>query len=267
MREFKLRKIALIVLVVVSIFSYGCKAFVPCIKKKPEAKNTLLLSNIESKSIDFKTLELKAKLKADFIERKAPIKISIRISNDSIIWISLNLKSGLPIAKASFTQDSIKVIDRINNKFYRGDYPKMRKFLGVNFNYDLLQSVIANELFHFSDTNKHILNKKTKETSLNNSVFISVQQSDSCLLNLTYKINKELDKIEKVNIINNSEIVDVDYSDFKAIDGKLFPYKMLISILKNGKLENLNIDITKVNLNKKQRYPFKIIKRFEEVEL
>jgi len=267
MRESNYRKVIFVVALVFSTVFLGCKPYMNSIDKRTLVEDSLLLSNIENQLLYFKTIELKAKLAADFIDRKTAIKISIRISNDSIIWMSLNLKSGLPIGKASFTQDSIKIIDRVNNKFYRGNYKQMKSFFGAKLNYDLLQSVITNQIFRISNNKDCILDKRIKMSDLYNSIFISDQQNDSSLLNITYKINKESSKIEKVNILNNTEIIDIDYSEFKMINGKLFPYKILIGILKDGKQQNLNIDISKVNLNKRQRYPFKIIKRFEEVKL
>ena len=231
-----------------------------------ESNDVELIEKVENQYIEYESLEIKAKVKADFIDRKNPLKVSIRIKKDSIVWMSLNLSSGLPVAKASFTTDSIRILDRINNKVYIGDYHSLRKRKGVDLNYNLLQSIFVNEMMDY-DGSLTIVDQKIVDDETRKSLYCVFDMENNSQAAVTYNINENSYKVDKVNFLHDKNSIDVVYSDFGVLVDRVFPFTIKLKSTSDTKSENINIAITKVHKDKKQRYPLKVIKRFEVISL
>lgn len=263
MRNIKRSIAKLLIILWVLLALQSCKSLVQYIEPENTEDNLALIEKIEQQGLEFENLEIKAKIMADFIDRKHPLKVSIRIKRDSIIWVSLNLNTGLPVGKASFTPDTIKILDRVNDVIYMGNYEQLKRRKGINLNYDILQSVIVNELWKNNTASLEIVDKKIQKNKKYNNLFYVVSPSDSAQVSITYKVNKETDKIETVHFRDDKNSFFAEYSHFETLFQKLFPRLLAITINSVDKQEKMEIEITKVQVQKNQKYPFKIIKRFE----
>lgn len=267
MRDMKGRIGRLLIMALVIINLQACKSLVQYTEPKTTNDNLALIDKVEKQNLEFENLEIKAKITADFVDRKHPLKASIRIKRDSIIWVSLNLNTGLPIGKASFTPDTIKILDRVNDVIYMGNYEQLKKRKGISLNYDILQSIIVNELWKNNTGSLKIVDKKVQKKESYNSLFYVVSPGDSSTIGITYKVGKHNNKIEAINFLDTKNSLDVEYSQFESDFQKLFPHFIAITMKSAEKQEKMEIEITKVNKDRNQRYPFKIIKRFEVINL
>ncbi|MCF8373350.1 MAG: DUF4292 domain-containing protein [Bacteroidales bacterium] len=257
----------LMIIALVFMIFQSCKSLVQYTEPKTTDDNLALIDMIDKQNLEFENLEIKAKIMADFVDRKHPLKVSIRIKRDSIIWVSLNLNTGLPIGKASFTPDTIKILDRVNDMIYMGNYEQLEKRKGIRLNYDILQSIIVNEIWKNNTGSLKIVDKKVQKKESYNSLFYVVSPGDSSTVGITYRVGKHNNKIEAINFLDNKNSLDIEYSQFESIFQKLFPHFIAIATKSAEKQEKMEIEITKVNMDKNQRYPFKIIKRFEIINL
>ena len=243
----------------------SCKSWQKYVEPVFDQKNEEIFKRVENQYLSFDHLELKAKLKADFINKKNPLKVSIRINRDSIVWISLNLSTGLPVAKASFTKDSIRVIERVNNKVYVGNYDQLYRRKGIALSYNVIQSILLNEICACDTIETE--NQKIPEKDKYSSIYFVKNFKDTTQLAVTYKVNNKSNKVEAISILDKMVKLDVDYSNFEVVKSVLFPQHIALKTTKNNEEENIFIDITKAHIVKNQRYPFKIIKRFEVIEI
>lgn len=80
-------------------------------------------------------------------------KMHIRMKRDSIIWISATYYK-VEVARFVFTQDSVKMIDRKNEKYYLGGYTYIQNLYNVPFNFSSLQATILGEPYDQSNYKK-----------------------------------------------------------------------------------------------------------------
>ncbi|MFQ3326357.1 MAG: hypothetical protein ACJASM_000440 [Salibacteraceae bacterium] len=80
-------------------------------------------------------------------------KMHIRMKRDSIIWISATYYK-VEVARFVFTQDSVKMIDRKNEKYYLGGYTFIQNLYNVPFNFSSLQATILGEPYDQSKYKK-----------------------------------------------------------------------------------------------------------------
>lgn len=108
-------KLFLLLLIVVTLAS--CGASKKAISGKLErASPDFLLKTLIANQVNLQWLDGRAKI--DFSDDHTSLGASatIRIKKDSLIWVSVR-KLGFEVARALVTQDSVYIIDRINNEF------------------------------------------------------------------------------------------------------------------------------------------------------
>ncbi|MBK7856213.1 MAG: DUF4292 domain-containing protein [Bacteroidetes bacterium] len=68
---------------------------------------------------------------------------------DSVIWISISPALGIEVARVLITKDSVKVIDRLSNKYKLTDYKYLNDLLRMNVDFDIIQGVLTGNLFSY----------------------------------------------------------------------------------------------------------------------
>ncbi len=192
---------------------------------------------------------------------------SIRIKKDSIIWANI-LKLGIEIIRFSITPDSFKFINRINKSYFLSDFKQLNNTIKVDIDFDIIQSLIlGNDLSLYENNNifkasiegnqyklstlgrrklkKHIKNEYETHKILIQNIWLNPDN-----FKITANYLKE--------IKNDNRKLITTYSQFKAVNNQLFPYKTSIDIYSEDYLINIIINYTKVKLNELTNFPFTI---------
>jgi len=113
---------------------------VPAIKG-PEGSN--LLGTIPYQNLaGFKFL--KGKIKLDYTDKENSHKVtaSLRMAEDSLIWLSLTPGLGIEVARLLFTRDSLFFVDKINKSYFRLSYSQAAYVVGAPVSFEYMQAVI-----------------------------------------------------------------------------------------------------------------------------
>ena len=98
----------------------------------------------------FSTAEIKFNLKLQLPERNVSGSGTLRIANDSLIWLYVKA-FGLEIARAKLTKDSVFAVVKLKNQYFKSDYSALKQFFPINFDFSILQSVFLNKFFIFPE--------------------------------------------------------------------------------------------------------------------
>jgi hypothetical protein len=213
---------------------------------------------LKIEEFEFEYLQAKSKIKYDDGIQSFNANATIRIRNDSAIWISFS-STGVEGVRALIQKDSIFVIDRINKKFREFSFDSLKRAYNMDFNYAMIQALLVGNLMK----SRIASDKVVKE----NEFFILKQNSDN--LAIKNYVNSKTMKIEKVNIIEQlySGSMEIKYEDFQFNDEMLFPYKNSVFLTyKRDNSEftsNLDINFSRVAINeKKMKFPFNVPNRY-----
>ncbi len=190
----------------------------------------------------------------------------IRVRKDSVIWISLTPMLGIEAIRVVITQDSVKMINRLNDTYYSGDYNYINRFLGTNIDFDLLQAFLLghdlqyyeNERFKAGiDQGQYKIwtgdRQKQKKFVKNSDDKLKIFAQNIWLDPENFKITRaDVKETGKENIRLES-----NYGSFEDVDGQLFPYKMEYNIRASGTIR-VKADFSRVTINTPQQFPFKI---------
>jgi len=241
---------------------------------------------INEEGADYLFAKLKEKeLKFDWFSAKFSAEYSnkgkensfngqIRIRKDSMIWISLTPMLGIEAVRLMISQDSVKMINRLNDTYFIGDYEYVNHFLNTNIDFDLLQAFLLGNDLQFYEDGKFRASidqgdyklstgerRKLKKFVHNSQENLKVFIQNIWLDPVSFKITRaDVKEIRRDNIRLEST-----YGDFEMLDNQLFPRKMTYNILADNTIK-VKANFSKMTINIPMSFPFKIPASYQPVK-
>ncbi len=206
-------------------------------------------------------LQSRARLSFQGPDDRFSATATIRMQEDSVLWMSVSPGLGIEVMRCLATSDSVRVIDRLNKKNYLFDYPALSRKLGFVLTFDLLQAIVVGNL-PFPDLARRKIRR-------DDPFFVIEQAADSILLfNYVNSQSAKLERVQATETNSKSQLV-LEYKAFEALDGKLFPHETDVRLAPAARAQGtttLNIRHTKVEaLTSSPGFPFDMPGNFERI--
>ena len=206
----------------------------------------------------FKTLQ--AKVKIDIIQdlKESSYTVNLRMEKDKTIWISATLG----LARAMITPNNVKFYDKINNQYFDGDYELLSNLLGIELNYDKVQSLLIGEPLYDLNDDKYII-------STNEESYILQPKHQDLFLELFLLFNPSHFKMDSQQLLQPSKkrFLQIDYLGYQEVDKEILPQNMKIIAIEDTEELNIVMEYKSVSVNEEVRFPFKIPSGFDEIVL
>jgi len=233
-----------------------------------------LFAKLKEKELKFEWFSAKFSAEYSNKGKENSFNGQIRIRKDSLIWISLTPMLGIEAVRMMISQDSVKMINRLNDTYFIGDYEYVNRFLNTNIDFDLLQAfLLGNDLqfyengkfrasidrgeYKLSTGERRKLKKFVRNSQENLKVFIQNLWLDPVSFKITHADVKE---IRRDNIRLEST-----YGAFEPMENQLFPRKMTYIVLADNTIR-ITADFSKLTLNIPMPFPFKIPASYQPVK-
>ncbi|MBK7390754.1 MAG: DUF4292 domain-containing protein [Bacteroidetes bacterium] len=250
------------------------KAQVPVVKdeKNPDDKSAPDLQQlIYDNSFKVNSFSAKASVKTNIGDQSNSFNINLRIKTDSVIWISVSPLLGIEVARVMITRDSVKFMDRLNNKYSNSDFRFFNDLLNVNIDFEIIQGILTGNLFSYkknkfnsvyiedkyyilSTLSKRKLKRSLEDIDPNKPIV-----QDMWVSYQNYRITRlsvEDQRLQKSLL--------TDYSDHRQTEGGLFPF-LSKTVVKAEKQVNIEIEYNKVTINSDPEFPFNIPSGYEKM--
>ncbi|MEY8849415.1 DUF4292 domain-containing protein [Psychroserpens sp. XS_ASV72] len=256
MKEFKI-----VVYFVFIVFLVSCKSGKAVlnsgeINKDISAKQ--LIRENSKKQAKFKTLQ--ARVKIDYTQdlEEQGYTVNLRMEKDKTIWISATLG----LARAMITPKEVSFYDKINNQFFKGDYKLLSNLLGVELNYEKVQSLLLGEAMFDLKDGKYVAS--TSENS-----YVLQPEEQSALLELFLLMNPSHFKMDSQQLMQplKKRFLQVDYLAYQDVEKQILPKDIKIIAVENNEEVIIAMEYKSVSLNQDVRFPFKIPSGFKEIVL
>jgi hypothetical protein len=197
---------------------------------------------------------IQAKAKISFTDNKKiqSNTITLRISSNQKLWANATLGA----ARVLINNDSIKYYNKIERNFFVSDFNYINKIIGIEIDFQILQSLILGVLFEkydyssFNEINDEIYSFK-KDIVLGKKSFKSmVYISPYNFRILKIIFNDDINKFE------------VDYDDYLILENQNIPTKITF---RNNGVENFHIEIKSIVSLDKINLPFRIPKSYKRI--
>jgi len=258
---------AVLALLMTALMLSSCSATRKAIKAPLKEEGAeYLFKKLKEKELKFDWFT--ARFSAEYTNKgkKNSFSGQIRLRKDSLIWISLTPMLGIEAIRLMISQDSVKLINRLNSTYFIGDYEFVNQFLNTNIDYDLLQAfLLGNDLqfyengkfrasvdreeYKLSTSERQKLRKFVKNSQEKVRIFIQNIWLDSQTFKITHA---EVKEIRRDNIKLESS-----YGNFEDISGQLFPKDMKYTIWADNTIK-ITAGFSRIQIDTPQLFPFKI---------
>ena len=243
-----------------------------CILDFKNAKS--LTSHLKEKEFKFDRLNAKLSAEAEIDSTSASFTVTLRMKKDSVIWMSIS-KLGIEGARVLITKDSVKLLNRIKNTFFVGDFAYISKIVNTDLDFELLQSLLVGNSVEFYDEDEKIkpgidncqytlgtIRKKRLRKVMEKGKELKEPAQSIYMIPETFKIARIL-----FYEFGPDRSFDARYSEHELKDStQLFPMKMNYTI-KAQKNVKIDIAYSKIVLNEEQTFPFKIPENYEAIQI
>ncbi len=224
-----------------------------------------LFEQLKKNELKYNSLSLKFNAEADVNNDSKSFSGAVYIIRDSVIWLSIS-KFGLEAARFLITQDSAKMINRLNNTYFVGDFTYVCEIFKIDFDYDMLQSLIIGNDFSYYDNDVFkaaIDNKNYKLSTVGRrklKKYVKAENEAQRVLIQDIWLDPETFKIVKISmkeVKEQNRKLETFYSDFQLVEDQRFPFTLHVEINDDKRIA-VDISFTKATLNSVDNIPFKI---------
>ncbi len=262
----------LLIIIVVAVSA--CKTNRTIIKAPlKEEGPEYLVKKLDENEFRFDWFSAKFSASYAFNKKVTDFSGQVRIRKDSVIWVSISPAMGIEMVRVMITNDSVWFINRWDKTYFKGDYSVVNDFLKTSLNFDILQAfIIGNDfqfyentsfraaqdggLYRLSTTGRWKLKKEFAVNDQGPLVLIQTIWLDP----YTFKILK----VDVKEYQKDNRKFEANYSDFESIASQLFPSTINVNVTSED-LQEININYSKINLDKPFSFPFTIPQKYEKL--
>ena len=265
--------------ILIGLFLFSCKQQENKVKVKVKINHRstkFLIAKLIEKEFQFKTLSGKANVVYDN-SKKTAFKTHLRIKKDSAIWMSIS-SIGIEAARVLITEDTVKIMNRIDKTYFIGDFEYINKILGAGLDYQMLEALLTGNSLDFEHNEKiHSSTDRKKE-----SYYISTEkkrkvrkelkkdkikiksQTQALWLNpISYKIEELLLSSPESKQSLKGEFTN--YKEVETANSQLFPFTLLFE-LNTKTSSSITVNYAKIAIGKAVSFPFKIPSKYEQIK-
>jgi hypothetical protein len=233
-----------------------------------------LFEQMKKSELKYSTFSARFGAEAVVDQNNTSFSGAIYIVRDSLIWMSVS-KFGLEVARFLITPDSAKMLNRINDSYFIGDFNYVCGLFQVDFDFDILQALITGNDFSYYDNDvfkASVENKSYKLSTIGRrklKKYVIKENEAQRVLIQDILLDPENFKITKISIKEvkqENRKFESFYSDFRLLENQLTPYSLKVEITDDKKRIDVSVSFTKISLNTKENASFKIPADFKRVE-
>lgn len=230
--------------------------------------NGSMLKDLTEKTILFNEISVNGRLEAKMNGSDNNMPFTLRLKQDSVIWLSLKPLLGIEAARIVITKDSIFIADRINHLYYKRSLSYLQKILGTPIPFRLLQDVLMSNM-------TEILSYKPEIKADSNYYQL---QKDTGLLKYQAWVTPDFNKLSHLRVTQpgTNRILEVFYPFFQDLQGKefekaasptaLYPKVLNANFSDAASTSTLEIEFGAFKIETSQNYSISVSKRYKLVE-
>jgi hypothetical protein len=251
-----MKKIIIVGLSLLLIFS-SCRSKKN--RSKPIGKNPIdttkplleEIKNILNNTFDYNYLSYKAKCDYKDQNMDQSFTMNIRMKKDSILWLSITAV-GFEVARAILDADSVKIISRLDKKYFTYGYDYIKKLSGTSLSLLQIQNLLTANLLFPPEEYAEGAEKTTFKTTQG---YIE----NSLTINDKSKILEQI--LQHLIEQSNAKVI---YSEYKKTDKQTFPGQVDISVITPKRNISLIMENSGINTNDIESFPFEISSKYEK---
>lgn len=214
----------------------------------------------EKAAPDFQTLN--AKLRGSFEDgnTRQSVNISLRIKKNDTIWMSAQ-KLGFSLAKLMVTPNGVQFYEKINGRFFDGDFSFLQELLGVELDFDSFQNLLLGRLMFEPSAENYVLKSPSDRYEL------KARDKQVLLQDIQFDKKELLLKSEHFTRPGGEESIQIRYPSNLGATYSFFPEVIEIVADKPAKTTTINLRYRSLELDQPVSFPFQIPADYKQMKI
>ena len=231
-----------------------------------------LFQQLKKNEFKFSGLNIKFNAEVSFNKNDNSFSGNLRIRKDSAIWISISPALGIEAFRILITNDSAKLLNRLNTTFFAGDLKYINNLLKTDLDFDMLQSLLLgndfstyeNNVFKASVDGKQYLLSTVGRSKLKK--YLKNSQDTSKALMQDIWMDPDTYKISRIRIkeLKGNRKLDVEFTDFDKEDSMYYPKKINFDIVSDKTKIEIKIENTRFTTTQSLEFPFNVSSKYKK---
>ncbi|PTN08911.1 DUF4292 domain-containing protein [Mangrovibacterium marinum] len=257
-------------------------------KLRPISANRLI-KNVEENAFEYEGLDIKRiACVYESSDSKTSFRASLSSGNGQFIQVSIS-KLNLPVARILLTPDSVKMVNYLQKNYFEGDYSYIEDLLGAAVDFQVVQSILTNDVFSYrqdekdkdfkefvsyADSGLYVLqslknrklakiNRKGKDEKIDR--YLKKLDEESFIVQYLY-IDPKTYKVRKIVMddVTEGRKLTVNFDEFEIVGKQLYPGNIDLHFLSPENNLKMKIRLSKFSLDSNPDISFKIPDKYKK---
>ena len=246
----------------------GCKSPTSLTSSATEIMKTeeAFFASMLERSFRYDTFSARLNLEFSGMQQEFSSRVQMKMIHDDRMQFSVQPFPGIEMVRVEISNDSIKMLDRINRRFIADSYQHLKKEMGVDFNFQNLQALFTNQLF-VPGINTISTRHFRQFRITKNNLLAEFQLKDRSESIYTFTADGD-EKLLSARIENENQKLTWDYSQFQTVGGQLFPLKMTARLTADDRMQGTaTLTFSTPEINRTVSMDFNIPSGYKRVSL
>jgi Domain of unknown function (DUF4292) len=248
------------ILILLSILAVSCKTKAIIAAKSNVTEKTETEKIIEghySNKATFSSLYLKAGASYQDDKQTQSASLEIRIKKDETIMVSIRFL-GITMAKALITPNRVQYYDKINGKYFDGDYAALTSFLGSDLDFQKIQNLFIGQAI--DDLSKEKYNNYLEDKMYKLENFSNPNTLKAFYFNDKFVLTREI-----ISQLLQKRTLKVNYTNFKDYPIGKLPENIFIEATQEKGNSVISLEYNSVTFNEELNFPYSVPEGYERV--
>lgn len=251
----------------------GCRSAEKAANAGPLAANietSALLDSIASHEANCGWLSLKLDVEVRSKKFDDSFKMYVKMKADSAIWMSATYYA-VEVARLLLTPDSVKYMDRRNNRYYLGNYSYLAQLIPVEADFGTVQNLLLANTQGFVNEQPRV-NRTKNGYELNFQRGASKRRAEKDGLSTPPQMHIDVSASHfrpisiRVKDTDSRSGLELKYEEFTPICGSFLPNKMLLRAQDANEQLAVNTSVVKMEAGEKASLSFTIPEKYEPLD-
>jgi hypothetical protein len=253
-----LKKISILIFCSFLIFSCKTKkALVSEIKATEKVTSKEIIANHYKNKTDFKTLYIKSDIGYEDAKQRQNVTAEIKIKKDEMILVSVRFL-GITMAKALITPTEVKYYEKLNGKFFEGNYQLLSNWLGTDLDFQKIQNLLIGNTLDDLKNGKYL-------AKIENDLYQLSSNENGINKEFYFEASNFLLKKQTMSQMAENRNLEINYIDHKQYPEAILPTNFLIEALSDKGKTTIEAEYKSVIFNEDLSFPYSVPDSYKQI--
>lgn len=206
---------------------------------------------------NFKTIAISASARYRDSKQSQNVTAEIKIKKDEKILVSVRFL-GITMAKALITPKEVKYYEKLNGKYFEGDYTMLSKWLGTDLDFVKVQNMLIGQALDD-------LTKRVYKTSIEDKLYKLESSDNGTDKSFYFEAARFLIKKQEISQSSRARTLRLSYPNHVDYPQMIMPGAFLVEASDGGDRTTINIEYNKVTFDEDMSFPYNAPGDYERI--